>query len=186
MEMTKKEEKMFEDNKKLVYLVINRDIKNAGMYGLNTREDLESIGMYALYKAILTYKEGKGTFANYAIRVIRNNLFNATRDGNDMNDTCMSTTDEYVELNGDLAYNNVQMMHDDLVMKEGMEIMDRCAKKYGGIAEKGVNAIKLTIMGYTAQEIAQSYGVEAKTVTAWISRARKKLGAEPELLSFFA
>ena len=73
-------------------------------------------------------------------------------------------------------------MSDDLIMEEGLNIIDECANKYGGIAAKGVEAIKLTLMGYTCKDISEMYNVDAKTITSWISRARQKLQKEPALL----
>lgn len=183
--MTKKQKEMFDKNQNLIHVAINTYIKSAGRYGINEREDLESIGMYGLYKAIITYDDTKGSFSNYAIHIIRNNIFRTLRDNSDLNDnSCSADADKYVELISDLAYNNIQSMQDDMDLKEGLEIMERCGKKYGGIAEKGVNALRLNILGYSCAEIAQAYGVDANTITSWISRARKKLSVEKEVIAF--
>ena len=73
-------------------------------------------------------------------------------------------------------------MNDDILMKDGLNIISDCSEKYGGIAGKGAEALRLMLLGYSCNDIAKMYGVEDKTITAWISRARKKLQKEPALL----
>ena len=180
--LTLEQEKRLEENKKLVYTTINTYIKNPGLYGLNDYDDLVQIGMMGLCKAVCSYTEGKAAFSSYAVPIIRNHLYNAIRDANENFDSVSSTSDEYIELNADLAYNNINSMSDDLVMKEGIDIITDCANKYGGIAAKGVEAIKLTLLGYSCKDIADMYDVDSKTITSWISRARQKLQKEPALL----
>lgn len=182
MILTKAQEKIFEENKKLVHTAIKTYISNPGKYGINDYDDLVSIGEYALCKAICTYKENKAAFSSYAINVIRNHLYNTIRDANELSDTSLSITDNYVELNANLAYNNITSMTDDIMMKDGLDIITDCSEKYGGIAGKGAEALKLTLLGYSCKDIAKMYGVEDNVITSWISRARKKLQKEPALL----
>lgn len=180
--LTPEQEKVFEENKNLVYTTIRMFIKNPGMYGLNDYDDLVQIGMLGLCKAVASYTESKAAFSSYAVPIIRNHLYNAIRDANENFESLVSTSDEFIELNADLAYNNVSSMSDGLVMEQGLSIIDECANKYGGVAAKGVEAIKLTLMGYTCRDIAEMYDVDSKTITSWISRARQKLQKEPALL----
>lgn len=42
---------------------------------------------------------------------------------------------------------------------------------------KGFQAIRMLMDGYTNREIGEMFGVPANHVTAWVSRARKALGA---------
>ena len=182
MMLTPEQEKLFEENKKLVYKTISLYIKNPGMYGLNTYEDIVSIGEFALCKAIASYDTSKGALSTYAMNIIRNHLYNVLRDSNDVLDKAVSESDEFIKLNADLAYNKNNNMTDDLILKEGMNIIDECGKKYGGIAEKGAEAIRLMILGYNCQDIATMYNVEPKLLTSWMSRARQKLKMEPALL----
>ena len=182
MMLTKAQEKIFEENKNLVYKAINTYVSNPGKYGINDYEDLVSIGEFALCKAISTYEADKAAFSSYAINVIRNHLYNTIRDANETSDTTLSITYDYVELNANLAYNNISSMNDDILMKDGLNIISDCSEKYGGIAGKGAEALRLMLLGYSCNDIAKMYGVEDKTITAWISRARKKLQKEPALL----
>lgn len=183
MMLTPEQEKMFEENEKLVYFTINNYIQNAGKYGLNDKEDIESMGKFALCKAIATYNGEKSKFSTYAISVIRNYLYNQLRDSKETSDNSLSISDEYVELNVNLAYDNITAKpEDEIVLQQGFDIIEMCGKKYGGIIEKGAEAIKLSMMGYNSSDIATMFGVEQNLVTAWMSRARKKLQKEPALL----
>jgi len=181
MDMTYEMEKMFEENVNLIHATIRTYIKCPGMYGLNDYDDLVQIGRIGLYKAIEKYDQSKGKFSTYAVPIIRNHLYNALRDAGDIDNT-IALNDEWIEMNKDLAYDSAVEISNDMTMKEGMGIISSCATRYGGIAEKGARAIQLKLLGYDCNDIAEMYGVEAKTVTAWMSRARKKLQKEPELL----
>jgi RNA polymerase sigma factor (sigma-70 family) len=184
--LTPEQEKLFEENKNLIHETIKRYVTNAGAYGINDYDDLFQIGSIGLCKAIKSYNpnnEKKAKFSTYAVFVIRNQLYNAYRDCNSkVEEDSVSLTDEFVELNVDLAYNNINSMYDDMLMKEGLELIDKCAEKYTGIAKKGAEAIKLSLLGYSCNDIAQMYNVETKLLTAWMSRSRKKLQREPALI----
>lgn len=178
--MTHEMEVMFEENKNLIYMTINAYIKCPGQYGLNDYEDLVQIGSMGLCKAIESYDFSKGKFSTYAVPVIRNHLYLALRDSGDI-DT-ITLNDEWIEMNDDLIQDSAQSINDEIMIKDSIKIIDKCAEKYGGIAGKGAQAIKLTLLGYNCGDIAEMFDVEPKTITSWISRARKKLQREPELL----
>lgn len=60
---------LIEENKKLIYKVIHRyNIKITGY----DKDDLEQIGMIALYKAAKQYNPERGEFSSYAMRAIIN------------------------------------------------------------------------------------------------------------------
>lgn len=175
--MTYEQEKMFEENKNMVYAAIKSYVKCAGMYGLNDYDDLVQIGNIGLCKAIISYNPKKAQFSTYAYKIIRNHLYNALRDAGDIQDDCDSLDDEgFFEQ----AYEEKDF-DDDMLMKSGLDIIDKCSKKYSGIAKKGAEAIRLSLMGYECNEIAKLYGVSSNSITAWMSRARTKLRHEPEV-----
>lgn len=180
--LTSEQEQMFNDNYKLIYKAINMYITNPGQYGLNDYEDLVQIASLALCHAITTYRSEKGSFSNYALNVIRNKLYNAIRDNNDLADLSESTSEPVVEMNASLAYNNIDEFYEAHARKEQDELLERIGIKYGGIAQKGVESLKLMMDGYSCKDIAEIYGTDDKTITAWISRARSKLKKEPEIL----
>lgn len=183
MMLTPEQEKIFEENQNLIYSVINTYVTNAGMYGLNDYDDLVQIARIGLCKAIISYKPDKAAFSSYAFKVIRNHLYNTIRNANDeTSNNSSSMTDEFVEINADLAYNNVNDIIDEITMNKGMDILTDCSDKYSGIMKKGVDAIKLNLLGYSYTDIAKMYDVEPKLLTAWVSKARQKLKKEPALL----
>lgn len=64
---------VFNENKKLVYSIINRYRKNSFEYKTNIDwDEIEQVGLIALFKAVQGYQDGKGNFKNYAISAIKN------------------------------------------------------------------------------------------------------------------
>lgn len=178
--MTHEQDKMFEENYNLIHSTIKTFIKCPGQYGLNDYDDLVQIGSIGLCKAIEGYDFSKGKFSTYAVPIIRNCLYNELRDAREGEK--ISLNDEWLEMNEEAAQESALSINDEIMLKDGVKIIDKCAKKYGGIAEKGATAIKLMLLGYSCGDIAEMFDVEAKTITAWVSRARKKLQREPELM----
>lgn len=186
--LTPQQEKMFEENIGLVYSTINRYVSHPGEAGLNDYEDLAQIGSMALCHAIKTYDQGKGAvFSTYATTVIKNRLYNATRDGRDVwLDTADDIEDVMIENSASLVYNNINKAEDVFAEKEQDEVLLALAEKYGGIAGKGVKAIILMMKGYSCDNIAEMYKTKPSTVSSWMSRARSKLKKEPEILRLLA
>lgn len=46
--------------------------------------------------------------------------------------------------------------------------------------KRGIDALIMIAQGYSCREIGEHYGVSAKLVTAWVSKARKYLKVRPE------
>lgn len=180
--LSPEQEKIFLDNQKLVYNAINKYISNPGQYGLNDYEDLEQIGNIALCHAILTYKPGNSEFSTYATIVIRNKLYNATRDNSDASDSASDIDDQFIEANASIMYNNIDGIEDAYEEKEQKRLLKKLGESYGGIAQKGVEALILMLDGYTCGDIAKMYNTTPVNITSWVSRARSKLKTEPELL----
>ena len=180
--LSPEQERIFEENQKLVYLAINKYIKNPGQYGLNDYEDLEQIGNIALCHAILTYKPGTHAFSTYATVVIRNKLYNATRDNSDASDSASDIEDKFIEANASIMYNNIDSFDEAYEEKEQKRLLKKLGESYGGVAQKGVEAIIMQLDGYTCGDIAEMFKTDSTTISSWISRARSKLKTEPELL----
>lgn len=183
MMLTPEQEKLFEENENLIHSIIKKYIIGAGKYSLNDYDDLAQIARIALCKAIDKYDPNKGALSTFAYPVIRNALYNAFRDQNDgIEQESVSMSDEFVELNVDLAYNNITSITDEIMLKDGISIIEDCTKRYTGIAAKGAEAIKLTLLGYSFTDVAVMYDVEPNVLTAWVTRARQKLKREPAIL----
>ena len=95
-----------EDNKKLVHFVINRHFQQ-----FRDDDDIFQIGLIALSKAISKYDESKGSFSNYAIRIITNSITDAIRKmqskkRDSSNTLCLDTIESeatYVESKYDIV-----------------------------------------------------------------------------------
>lgn len=181
LELTTSQLEIFNNNQKLIHDVIKKFITNPD-FCVNEYEDLVQIGSIGLIKAIKTYNPEKGKFSTYAVNVIRNEIYNGTRRMDKIDSHKCDYDDVYIESCASMVYDNSDEFYESYFQEKQTEILSRIAKKYGGIAENGVNAIMLTLEGYTSKDIAEQYGVEPATITSWISRARSKLKNEPEIL----
>lgn len=181
LELTTSQLEIFNNNQKLIHDVIKKFITNPD-FCVNEYEDLVQIGSIGLIKAIKTYNPEKGKFSTYAVNVIRNEIYNGTRKMDKIDSHKCDYDDVYIESCASMVYDNSDEFYESYFQEKQTEILSRIAKKYGGVAENGVNAIMLTLEGYTSKDIAEQYGVEPATITSWISRARSKLKNEPEIL----
>lgn len=181
LELTTAQLEIFNNNQKLIHDVIKKFITNPD-FCVNEYEDLVQIGSIGLIKAIKTYNPEKGKFSTYAVNVIRNEIYNGTRKMDKIDSHKCDYDDVYIESCASMVYDNSDEFYESYFQEKQTEILSRIAKKYGGVAENGVNAIMLTLEGYTSKDIAEQYGVEPATITSWISRARSKLKNEPEIL----
>lgn len=78
-----KVDKLFEENMKLVYFVVEKKLnKNIARYkelGVEN-EDLHQLGFIGLFKACQRFKDGYGAFSTYAVPLIYGEIANALRD----------------------------------------------------------------------------------------------------------
>lgn len=78
-----KVDKLFEENMKLVYFVVEKKLnKNTARYkelGVEN-EDLHQLGFIGLFKACQRFKDGYGAFSTYAVPLIYGEIANALRD----------------------------------------------------------------------------------------------------------
>lgn len=181
--LSPEQELLFVENQKLVYYAINKFISEPGKYGLNTYEDLEQIGNLALCHAIKTHNPAKGDLSTYAVVTIRNRLYNATRDNSDVSDSAEDIESPAIEASAAIVYNNISGFDEEYEEKEQKKLLKRLGEAYGGIAQKGVEAIIMQLEGYTCGDIAKFYNTDSTTISSWISRARSKLKNEPEILA---
>ena len=69
--MNNVQEKMFWDNRKLIYKVLH----SVNLTSFEEWEDLVSIGNLGLIKAVTSFDNSKAKFSTYAVKCIRNELF---------------------------------------------------------------------------------------------------------------
>ena len=136
-------------------------------------DDLFQIGCLGLCKAAQTDKPGHTVaFSTYAYRLIRNEIYTelerATRRGR--------------EVATDPAELPCTVLDDDTPEQREacsalLARLERAEAGAAGVTAKGFQAIRMLMDGYTNREIGEMFGVPANHVTAWVSRARKALGA---------
>lgn len=177
--MSLREKQLVEEHLNLVSAIIySKRLVNEHVQGLGY-EDLYQTGCEALCHAAMTYKESQGaSFSTYAYTVIKNCLISL----------CQRTTGKQASicyLDAPVAGDDKRTLGDILADKdhtlEDKEIIHDLMvveQQLHGIARKGVEALRLRCMGHTGTEIAGYYGVKTNHVTAWISRALRKLQAE--------
>lgn len=122
---------------------------------------------------VRVYKPGHTVaFSTYAYRLIRNEIYTelerATRRGR--------------EVATDPAELPCTVLDDDTPEQREacsalLARLERAEAGAAGVTAKGFQAIRMLMDGYTNREIGEMFGVPANHVTAWVSRARKALGA---------
>lgn len=172
--------KLSEDH---LYLVRHIVLKTIGLdesiQGLGY-DDLYQVGCEALCHAAMTYDESYHTpFAAYATTVIRNQLISHCRSV-----TRIQSGLQYLDApigceNGltglELLADRLQTQEEGLSDEEAISLLTETEKDYTGVCQKGIAALRFRFMGHSCKEIAARYGVKPNHVSAWISRAEKRL-----------
>lgn len=174
MKLTDSQRQMVQENMGLVGKVIKDRVHGTGGYGLYSYDDLFQIGCIGLCKAAATDKGG--CFSTYAYRLIWNEICNALISATRRGSAELATDPEFLPPSGQGG----EDFPDSALCLE--DLLSRAERKAGGTAAKGMQAMRLQARGYTCREIGRRMGARAQTVSMWISRARKFLKTQPELL----
>lgn len=183
MMMTEYQKTLVEQNMGLVDWVLRSRI-NVPTNGIFTYDECYAIGCEALCKAAMAYQPSKGEFDPFACLCIYNAVLDRLRKEGTFSQhrTAYATDDD-----GELAEYVLPPVHQDyegdLAAKKVSEVFRDCKARYSGIVLRGIEAIELKALGYSTSEIAEKYGTNVHNVNAWISKARKKLYAEPEFMA---
>lgn len=171
MKLTDEQRIVVERNLGLVGKVIKDKVHGPELGGLGY-DDLFQIGSIGLCKAAATDKGGR-CFSTYAYRLIWHEicdaLIRATRQSAKlvpMEETFPETESGYVD------------------PTVASDFRDAIAASEAGTCQtvrKGIRCLYLMDAGYSCREIGEELGVPANVVTAWISKARKHLKADPNV-----
>ena len=194
LHLTVEQEKILQENEKLIHVAIRAIFTNGGIAdSCMEYEDLVQIGYIALCKAIKTYNSTKQAFSTYAVTIIKNDLCNVIRQQKARsNRDAAYKADNIIddeEFNEEVYLKTVdenELIMNKIIAEQQTQMLLELSEKYKGVAGKGVKAILLMAQSYTCSEIAKMFNTDAKTITAWISRARKKLKKEPALLALLS
>lgn len=153
---------------------------NENIYGLGY-DDLFQEGCLWLCSAAVTYNNERAKFATYAKTVVRNGLISYCRQMYAKQSKCCSMDlEEYEDV---LSFGRANAEFENkLSLIETVDVLERQSKEYTGVAQKGTNALILKIHGVSTADIATNYAVPVSHVSAWISRASKKLNDDLKLV----
>lgn len=176
MKLTKEQQYKVQHNIRLVHKVINDKVHDNGRFGVYTYDDLFQIGCIGLCKAAFTDKGG--TFSTYAYRLIWNEICDAL---------IYATRRQTTECSSDTIPLVASDEFED-IEQSGLQIdihnaLERAKQSTSPCIIKGIDAMVKMAHGYSSREIGDELNVSAKLVCAWVSKARKYLCANPELLS---
>ena len=184
MAMTEYQRKLVEENLDLVGQVIHSKmgITNGPM---TSYEDLYQVGCEAICKAALQYSPQKGIFPPFARKVIYHSLIDYCRR---VNYRSQNQTDIFFDCDNSamamlLISTESEAAMSDVDHSDAVRIFKKRKEEFSGIAKAGMEAMELQMAGYTTSEIADMYGTTRNNITAWISRARKRLVADQDLMA---
>ena len=83
----------------------------------------------------------------------------------------------------ELLEDRLQTQEDGLSDEEAIALLAETEQDYTGVCRKGIAALRFRFMGHTCREIAGHYGVKPNHVSAWISRAEKRLRTDKRFSS---
>lgn len=173
MTLTAEQQKKVEENLGLVGKVLKDRVHGLPQHSVYTYDDLYQIGCIGLCKAAATDKGG--TFSTYAYRLIWNEicdaLIKATRisgreETMDPLETMKSFSAGHIDPSFDMDLSPI------LAQIEG---------EIDGIVAKGIRALRLSLVGYSSQEIGHMLNAQPGAVRMWMTKARRYLQMRPEL-----
>jgi len=180
MNLTLEQSGIVEANMGLVGKVIKDKVHALTNTGVYDYDDLYQIGCMGLCKAAATDK-GTGAFSTYAYRLIWNEicdaLIKATRI--DRYETNLDPVDLF-----QAARENFPV--DELISCELQLVMEQAKQRAKGVTAKGIVCLQLSAEGLSSTEIAEQFCAEPATVRMWMTKARRFLQAQPELMSYFS
>ena len=139
-------------------------------------DDLFQIGCIGLCKAAATDKGG--TFSTYAYRLIWNEICDAL---------IYSTRRQAAEFSSDmipLVAEEPTVSIADVATQLDVQAALKAAKQEASpCVVKGIDAMIQMTKGRSSKEIGNEFGVSANLVCAWVSKARKYLKSQPEILA---
>jgi RNA polymerase sporulation-specific sigma factor len=136
------------------------------------RDDLIQEGLIGLLAAIQSYKTDKGTkFVTYASRCINNSIQSALKKFNRMKDVPPSNIVEFEDEAFGTQYS--LSAEDEYLAKESVSTLTDIL--YEGLSSFENEVLRLYIVGYSYNEIAEKLGKNAKAIDNAIQRIRKKL-----------
>lgn len=170
MKLTKEQQLVVEQNMGLIGKVIKDKVHGATI----SYDDLFQIGCIGLCKAVATDRGG-ACFSTYAYRLIWHEICDAL-----IIDTRRAVREQPSE--EPVLLGTPVTRGETTELKLDLQSALRDARQGASLSvRKGIESLLLMDVGYSCQEIGEELGVSANVVTAWISKARKHLKADPNI-----
>ncbi len=171
MKLTDEQKTKVENNLGLVGKVIKDKVRGPELSGLGY-DDLFQIGCIGLCKAAATDKGGS-CFSTYAYRLIWHEICDALIRATRQSAKLVPMEEIFPEAESGYVDPTA-----------ASELKAAVAASEAGACltvQKGIRCLYLMDAGYSCREIGEELGVPANVVTAWISKARKHLKADPKI-----
>lgn len=134
------------------------------------RDDLIQEGMIGLYKAIISYTDGRGTtFESYASKLIEREMVNAIRKAGTQKSSMLNDS---VDMDISIVEGGTNTEQEFLTQEKMSEIYREIDKQLSKM-EKVV--VKQYLLGYNYIDIAEQLGKTPKSVDNALSRIKNKL-----------
>lgn len=161
-------------NMGLVGKVIKDKVHGINQMVIYTYEDLTQIGYIGLCKAV--YTEKGGCFSTYAYKIIWHEICDALIKAN-----YQSSKETFFDvLPRQPVYTE---MDDSLEVQAALQIAEQRATP---TMQKGIQALIYASNGYSSRDISQKLNASDSKVRMWMTRARRFLVSQPELITITA
>lgn len=174
--MTDYQRQLVEEHMNLVDRVIKKHFTVSGGAYMSY-EDLYQTGCEALCRAAMYYRPDYGTFYALAQKCIYHAMIDYCRKVNTSKRKITAKDIREIER----YYEAHPSFTATTIRANTLMFLGEYAKRYTGIAQKGVEAMMMKQCGYSSREAAEHFGTTVNNVNAWISRAREKLRKEQEM-----
>ena len=172
MEVNYNVDMIIKENVGLVYMVIN---KYYASYKEHYFEELEQIGMIALFKATQSYDKSKGKFSTLATTLIKNDLYtfvtNELKRYNGVADGTCTSMDMSNGEDEESNLLNLLQFEEDYTNAQANDIISFILTKDENIQ----TMVKMLVEGYTYAEVGEVIGVSKQRVGQLIKKLRKEI-----------
>lgn len=153
-----------EENKNLVHHAIKFYIDNPSRQGIHTYEDLAQIGYLKLIDIVESYDESKNSFSDYAVTSIKNHILNAIKK---------ETNNHKLDESYDAEYSGCY--YEKYCDVKAADILSKYGNSESELTNKGIDALIMTMEGYTYKEIAEIKNTTVADIKTAIHTAKNRL-----------
>lgn len=172
MKLSPAQQQKVEDNMKLVGKVIKDKVHGPNQSGIYSYEDLTQIGYIGLCKA--AYTDKGGCFSTYAYRLIWNEICDALIKAN-------SQYSREISLEG-TNWTEAEYLEPD-ISGELSATLCIVTKRATPAVQNGIKALRYASNGYSSREIGAKMNASDGKVRMWMTRAKRFLQTQPEILA---